>query len=83
MDLPRLKTDIGFLTREKASLEKMHLALVKAEQKRGKALEEQIEFLLRTNTAPRWYESPAFHFAVGFVTASAVTIGVTYAVNND
>lgn len=83
VDVPRLQLDLDFLTKEKASMERMHLAMMSAEQNRNKALEDQIEFLLKTNTAPRWYESPAFHFAIGFVTASAVTIGITYAVNND
>jgi len=83
VEVPRLKLDIEFLTKEKASFEKLHLSLITAERKRSEGLEKQIEFLLKSNTAPKWYESPAFHFAIGFVTASAITVGITYAVNND
>lgn len=83
VEVPKLKLDIEFLQKERASFEKMHLSILEAERKRNAALEKQIEFLLKTNAAPKWYESPAFHFAIGFVTASAVTIGITYAVNND
>lgn len=83
VQVPKLKLDIDYLTAERASFEKMHLAMLDAERKRSKALEEQIEFLLKSNVEPRWYEHPAFHFAMGFVTASAVTIGITYAVNSD
>lgn len=82
VQVPKLKLDIDYLTSERASFERMHVAMLAAEQKRNTALEKQIEFLLKSNAAPKWYESPEFHFAVGFVTASAITIGITYAVNN-
>jgi hypothetical protein len=83
VDVPKLQLDMRFLQDERESFEKYHKKLMQIESSRNMALESQIEFLLKTNTEPKWYESPAFHFAIGFVTASAATIGITYAVNDN
>ena len=83
VDTPRLKLEVEYLRSERQSFEKMHESLLKAEQDRVAALNKQIEILLKKDTGMQWYEHPAYHFAVGFVTASAVTIGITYAVNSN
>ena len=83
VDVPKLNLEVQYLKDEKASIALFHKQLMQIESDRNKALEKQIEVLLKANTGPRWYESPAFHFAMGFVTASAVTIGITYAVNSN
>ena len=83
VQVPKLELELKYLKDERASFEKYHTQLLLAEQNRGAALEKQVEMLIKGNTGPRWYESPAFHFAMGFVTASAVTIGITYAVNSN
>lgn len=83
VEVPKLKLDIKYLKDERSSFELYHNQLIQAERMKSDALEKQVELLIKSNVAPKWYESPAFHFAMGFVTASAVTIGITYAVNSD
>lgn len=83
VDVPKLQLDLKYLKDERASFELYHKQLLEIEQSKSAALEGQVELLIKSNVAPKWYESPAFHFAMGFVTASAVTIGITYAVNSN
>lgn len=83
VEVPKLQLDIRYLKDERKSFEQYHKQLMVIESSLNTALEEQIEFLLKTNTTPKWYESPAFHFAIGFATASVATIGITYAVNDN
>ena len=83
VQVPRLELELKYLRDERASFERYHTQMLAAEQKRGAALEKQVEMLLKNNVSPRWYESTAFHFALGFITASVVTIGITHAVNSN
>ena len=83
VEVPKLTLELDYLKKERASFEKYHTSILEAERNRSAAFERQIEVLLKKDLGQKWYESPTFHFAIGFITASAVTIGITYAVNND
>lgn len=83
VEVPKLTIELDYLKKERASFGTYHDLILKAEKDRSAALQRQVEILLKKDTGQKWYEHPAFHFALGFVTASAVTIGITYAVNND
>lgn len=83
VEVPRLTLELDYLKKERTSFGNYHELILKAEKDRSAALQRQVEILLKKDTGQKWYEHPAFHFALGFVTASAVTIGITYAVNND
>ena len=82
IEVPRLQADIDFLRETYTSRENRYQLLLTAERTRGDRLFEQLQDAT-SMTAPKWYEHPAFWFAVGFVAASATTVGITYAVNND
>ena len=82
IELPKLRAELQLQRTIFDSRLTRYQTLLTAEEQRSNRLMEQ----LRENAGmsePRWYEHPAFHFALGFVVASAATIGITYAVNND
>ncbi len=82
IEIPKLKAEFDFLKTTCESRESRYKLLLDAEVTRGDKLFEQLQNTT-SMSAPKWHEHPAFWFAVGFVVASATTVGITYAVNNN
>jgi hypothetical protein len=82
IDLPKLKLELDYQNKLWGSRENRYKSLLDIEQKRGDQLFKQLQEVTVTNKLS-WYESPGFYFALGFVIASAATIGITFAVHQD
>ena len=81
IELPRLRADLTLQTSLYDSRINRYRILLAAEEERSDRLLVQLQDAAGL-AEPKWYEHPAFHFAMGFVVATAATIGITYAVNN-
>ena len=83
-----LEIDLPRLTLSKETLEGMHqiridslTALLNSERLRGDRLSGLLDTAIEVKEAPSFWEHPAFWFALGFVVATATTVGITFAVN--
>ena len=82
VDLPQLRLK---LEQEKAlfvNYKSYSESLLDIERKRGDDYKTLLNSTIEFDTGPKWYEHPVFWFSVGFVVATATTVGITYAVNN-